>query len=125
MTTPVSQFVSLYFNSKKIDNAQDTSVDVDNNATQMFGDGKVSAIAEGVTTVQAQATLTFSTTDTNSTDILNALLNKSTATLSYLVGTKLFSVDVIATKGSLKSTSKSGESTWSFTFMNAAEPKLT
>jgi hypothetical protein len=123
--TPVSQFVSLYYNSKKIDTSQDTSVEVDNNSTHMFGDGKVAAIAQGVTTVQSSATLVFDTTDTNSTDMLAALLSKKQVTLSYLFATKLFSVQAVVTKASLKSASKSGESTWSMSFINAGEPKLT
>jgi hypothetical protein len=119
-----STFMSLYYNSLKIKEAQDTNVDVDNNSTQMFGDGDIVAIAQGITTVQAQATLVFTNDGTNGPGVVSDVLNNKTGTISFLFATKLFSCPVQATKVSIKSSSKSGETTASCTWINTAKPQL-
>jgi uncharacterized membrane protein YkgB len=117
-------FMSFIYNTKRIEAAQNSNVDIDNNATQMIGDGKVIAIAQGVATVQVTGDFVFTNDDTDAAGMTADVINVKTATVSFLFGTKLFSCGVQATKASVKSTSKSGETTMALTLINTEAPKF-
>jgi hypothetical protein len=117
-------FRSFYWNSKRIQAAQSNSISIDTNATQMVGDGRIVAIANGVTMFQVQGDFVLTDDDTDIASMTTDALSKKPGTVSALLGTKLISCGVVITKVDIKSTSKSGETTAALTLINTEEPKL-
>ncbi len=116
MAAQSTRFVPILFNNKKIGELEDTTYDIESGDDDLFGTEGWAGASDGATTCKATAN-TFVPVKGISVDIITAMLNKQFVDIKVPWNGAIHTFTGRVKSAGMKSDSKTGKCTGSFTFM--------